>query len=328
MLIDLLERWREQGGSGESVSRLARTRQKLGGAFTSPGRYGQARGQLERRLKEIEAEGEGDHDTLRLRAESYHLLGEMYDRSNRRREAIDAYWKSIEIRERLVEADPESHKCREDLARGHGYLGDTYLEINELDDAWTAYQAAERHRKWVVDRLRREGQSPAELAGESPEAVTPVWQLARSTFNEALYRVRKGEVDRAIEAIRALRGWRESLDIRPGLEVEGVLQADGYGSTSGLVARMARFAFSENGGEPAATVPIPGGAVGILPSEGVDLCAAERKRDAERGRLEGEIARSEGKLANQGFVAKAPEQVVQGERDKLEKLKKELEELS
>ena len=44
--------------------------------------------------------------------------------------------------------------------------------------------------------------------------------------------------------------------------------------------------------------------------------------------LRKEIARAEGKLANQGFVAKAPEAVVQAERDKLEKLKKELDELS
>ena len=44
--------------------------------------------------------------------------------------------------------------------------------------------------------------------------------------------------------------------------------------------------------------------------------------------LQAEIKRAEGKLANQGFVAKAPEAVVQAEREKLDKLKKELEELS
>ena len=44
--------------------------------------------------------------------------------------------------------------------------------------------------------------------------------------------------------------------------------------------------------------------------------------------LQAEIKRAEGKLANQGFVAKAPEAVVQAEREKLTKLKRELDELS
>ena len=44
--------------------------------------------------------------------------------------------------------------------------------------------------------------------------------------------------------------------------------------------------------------------------------------------LRKEIARAQGKLANQGFVAKAPEAVVQAERDKLARLEAELAELA
>ena len=56
---------------------------------------------------------------------------------------------------------------------------------------------------------------------------------------------------------------------------------------------------------------------------------AEKRRAAERAKvLQAEIKRAEGKLANQGFVAKAPETVVQAEREKLDKLKRELDELS
>jgi valyl-tRNA synthetase len=136
----------------------------------------------------------------------------------------------------------------------------------------------------------------------------------------------EAQVGRAIEAIRALRGWRESVDVRPGVEIPAVLQADGYEATAALIARMARFAWASNGdgGEAAASVSIPGGAVGVLPAEGVDLGAASRKRDAERARLEQEIKRAEGKLSNQGFVAKAPADVVEAERGKLERLRAEL----
>jgi valyl-tRNA synthetase len=66
----------------------------------------------------------------------------------------------------------------------------------------------------------------------------------------------------------------------------------------------------------------------VLPSDTVDL-EAEKRRSEERAEfLRNEIKRAEGKLANQGFVAKAPEAVVAGERAKLEQLKRELEELS
>jgi valyl-tRNA synthetase len=77
----------------------------------------------------------------------------------------------------------------------------------------------------------------------------------------------------------------------------------------------------------AASIPIPGGAVEILHSDAVELSAgaAERKREDRREQLRAEIGRAEGKLANAGFVAKAPAAVVQAERDKLEALRTELE---
>jgi valyl-tRNA synthetase len=49
--------------------------------------------------------------------------------------------------------------------------------------------------------------------------------------------------------------------------------------------------------------------------------------DARRSALEAEIARAEGKLANDGFVKKAPPEVVEREREKLERFRAELESL-
>jgi valyl-tRNA synthetase len=138
----------------------------------------------------------------------------------------------------------------------------------------------------------------------------------------------EAEVARAIEATQALRTWREGVRATPGARVPARLDATGYERVVEHVARLARFEFSANGVEPVATVGVPGGVVAVMPSDAVDM-EAERKRVAERvERLKGEIKRVEGKLANQGFVAKAPANVVQAERDKLQKLQKELEELS
>jgi len=81
----------------------------------------------------------------------------------------------------------------------------------------------------------------------------------------------------------------------------------------------------ESEGEPTATVPVPGGSVEIRAGDLVDREAEARKAAAERERLQGEIARAEAKLANEGFVAKAPEHLVQAERDKLARLRRELD---
>jgi len=135
------------------------------------------------------------------------------------------------------------------------------------------------------------------------------------------------EVGRAIAAVQELRGWRDRVGARPGATVPARLDAPGYERTAEHVARLARVDFSPDGSEPVATVPVPGGAVALFASDAVDLEAEARRTAERRETLQAEIARAEGKLANEKFVAKAPEAVVQGERDKLAALRAELEEL-
>jgi valyl-tRNA synthetase len=130
-----------------------------------------------------------------------------------------------------------------------------------------------------------------------------------------------------IDAVRALRGWRDEAGVKVGATLPARLVAEGYAATAEHVARLGRLSFSSDGGDPVASVPVPGGAIEILASDELDLDAAQRKRDAERPRIEAEIERSERKLANQGFVEKAPPAVVQAERDRLARLKAELEAL-
>ncbi len=131
----------------------------------------------------------------------------------------------------------------------------------------------------------------------------------------------------AIGAVQALRGWRDGVGAPAGARIPGRLEAEGYGQTAAHVARLARFALADgrNGTEDAATIAIPGGAVVVHASDAVDLGAAERKLAERRTTLEAEIARCEGKLANAGFVEKAPPAVVEAERAKLAALREELE---
>jgi len=160
------------------------------------------------------------------------------------------------------------------------------------------------------------GTRPPLLAAGLPDApAPPVDERAEAT------------VGRVIEAVQALRGWRDFAGVRAAATVPARLAAEGYEETGEHLARLARVSFTADGGDPVATVPVPGGAVEILPSEDVDLEGAERRLAARRAKLEEEIDRAERKLANQGFVDKAPPEVVQAERDKLERLRAELESL-
>jgi valyl-tRNA synthetase len=139
------------------------------------------------------------------------------------------------------------------------------------------------------------------------------------------------EVRRTIEAIQAIRTWRDAADVKASAILPARLRAEGYGETSAHIARLGRLELSFDAdaaaADGAAAIVIPGGVIEILPSDDVDLDAATRKRDAKRKELESEIKRAEGKLSNSGFVDKAPAAVVEAERAKLEALRAELEAL-
>jgi valyl-tRNA synthetase len=145
----------------------------------------------------------------------------------------------------------------------------------------------------------------------------------------------EAELDRTIQAIQAIRTWRDAADVKPSATLPAKLDAEGYGSTVAHLARLGRLEISTNGAvraapggpEAATTIAIPGGVIEIMPTDEVDLDAAAVKRAAKRTELEAEIKRAAGKLSNAGFVDKAPPAVVEAERAKLAALRAELEAL-
>ena len=65
-----------------------------------------------------------------------------------------------------------------------------------------------------------------------------------------------------------------------------------------------------------------------MPGATIDLQAdAEGARERRKEQVREEIQRAEGKLANAGFVEKAPPELVQQEREKLERYQRELDDL-
>ncbi len=137
------------------------------------------------------------------------------------------------------------------------------------------------------------------------------------------------ELDSLIEGVTALRRYRDEVGAKPGQPVRGRLAAEGYDGLRDQMARLARFEWVDaaQNGDVLATVPIPGGAVQVLPSDAFDADEALRRIDKKREQLRSEIERAERKLANEGFVAKAPREVVDEERRKLDEYREALRRL-
>ncbi len=131
----------------------------------------------------------------------------------------------------------------------------------------------------------------------------------------------EADVEAGIELTRRLRAWRDLVEV----PVASVLAArvDGV-EPQEFVARLARFEFGQDGGDPIASI----GPVRVLSSAELDAEAAAARLEKRRAELCSEVERGERKLANEGFLAKAPAEVVEEERGKLERYRAELEELS
>ncbi|GIK77144.1 MAG: valine--tRNA ligase [Actinomycetes bacterium] len=161
-----------------------------------------------------------------------------------------------------------------------------------------------------------------EIWGYMPERaseliVAPYPEPERERFDDAA----EAEVADAIELTRALRRWRELAGVAPG----SALRARATGEVHSLVLRLARLELDGDaaGAEAVAAV----GSIDILPSDDLDPDAVAARIEELRERLRAEVARAEGKLANEGFTANAPADVVAGEREKLARYRGELEEL-
>ncbi|HEY6758318.1 MAG TPA: valine--tRNA ligase [Baekduia sp.] len=137
----------------------------------------------------------------------------------------------------------------------------------------------------------------------------------------------EADIERVIATVQAVRSWRDAGGVKPGAFLAARVDGLGDDGLVPLVARLARLTpvGADDAREPVAAIPVAGVQVELL--EGVDPGDAAAKIEAARRTLEAEIKRAEGKLGNQGFVAKAPEAVVAAERGKLERLRAELEAL-
>ena len=126
------------------------------------------------------------------------------------------------------------------------------------------------------------------------------------------------------ELTRQLRRWRDLVGVAAGTVLPARVAAEAVPHE--LVGRLARVSFdgaASGDDEALATV----GSVEILATEEIDAERVRRRIEERRDALQSEVERAERKLANDGFVAQAPAEVVDAERRKLAAYRAELEEL-
>jgi valyl-tRNA synthetase len=138
----------------------------------------------------------------------------------------------------------------------------------------------------------------------------------------------EAEIGWVIDLVTAIRSVRAEMNVPPASPLPLVLAASSAetreraGRWEAFIQRLARLSeigFAE--AVPAGAVQlVVRGELAALPLSGVIDLAAERGRlEKEMAKVAGDIARIDAKLGNSDFVKRAPEEVVEGEREKREK---------
>jgi valyl-tRNA synthetase len=141
------------------------------------------------------------------------------------------------------------------------------------------------------------------------------------------------------QVIVAVRNIRAELNIAPSKPLNALVRGVSYQDRIRLEANQAFFAslakletitiLSEGETAPMSTTQFIGNMELLIPLAGlIDVSAEMARIDKLLEKLAQEIARIEGKLSNEGFVAKAPAAVIDKERAKMTDLKRDIDKLN
>ena len=134
----------------------------------------------------------------------------------------------------------------------------------------------------------------------------------------------------AMDGIRNIRNARAEMDVPPSKKAKVIIvptedkksaveATKEYFITLASASMVEIAETEENIPEDAVSVVINGAKIFIPLDELVDFEKEKERLTKEKAKLEGEIKRVNGKLSNQGFLAKAPESLVNEEKAKKEK---------
>ena len=151
-------------------------------------------------------------------------------------------------------------------------------------------------------------------------------------YDEALsFPQDEAEFSRIMAAIRAVRNRRAEMNVPPSKKAQ-LLIATSYGDTFREGATyFTRLAFASDvkvapsfDSDGCVSVVTADATIYIPLDELVDTEKEKARLQKDKKNTESELARIQGKLSNQGFLSKAPEAVVNAEKEKLQKLTEKL----
>jgi valyl-tRNA synthetase len=202
----------------------------------------------------------------------------------------------------LAEPGPAAEQTRRVL----GHVLDQLLRLLHpivpfvTDELWTALTGGE---SVVV----------ADWPAAEPDRRDPAAEAELATLQRVVTEIRRFRADQGLRPAQRVAARLVGLD------------AAGVAAHEPLVRSLARLDPPTDGFAATGTLAVPGGVTVELDTRGVIDLAAERARlTKDRAAAEREAAQCRAKLANQGFLAKAPEQVVAASRSRVAAAEAEL----
>jgi valyl-tRNA synthetase len=163
------------------------------------------------------------------------------------------------------------------------------------------------------------------MTGLNDSVVPPVpFPLPADDFSDP---AAEAEIGWVVDLVTAIRSVRAEMNIPPatltplvlaGASAETKRRAQRWSDVVKRMARLADIAFAD--AAPAGAVQLlVRGEVASLPLKGViDLSAEKARLDKEMAKTDADIKRVEAKISNEKFVANAPEEIVEEEKEKRE----------
>ena len=155
---------------------------------------------------------------------------------------------------------------------------------------------------------------------EDPALQDPAAEAVMDTLIELIRGVRNARSEYNVPHGRAI-----SAQLRPGHAGEHVDELRAMFGRLCRVDKLALLAADDPDPEGCATVVVRDSVVFLPLADLIDVEAERRRLLKERGQLQQRLQRSQGMLANEQFLARAPEAVVNRERDNLNELQASLE---
>ena len=151
-------------------------------------------------------------------------------------------------------------------------------------------------------------------------------------YDEALnFKKEEAEFEILMDAIKAIRNTRSQMNVPPSKKADLFIETthkDIFENGKKFLERLASAAEVNVGDHfdmDGAVQVIANGSKTLIPMD--ELVAKDKERarlEKEKAACEKDFAMISGKLNNQGFLAKAPQAVVDGEKAKLEKIKEKM----